>query len=268
VRTGEDRSFDFRFDTFIKNFKLKSSEALYSLKALESDGWLTFNEKAFMPPMVGFTTNKRQLYEFYHHYPQYEELLTTLLRTYEGIFDFPVFITESQIGRLLRKKEADIKKLLTEVRAFRIIQYTPQNEEPQILFCRNRVAPEDLHFNLAEYNKRKEAFIARVETMVAYLHTDRCRSQFINEYFGDAATPPCRICDTCLRPKASSLSPEEFEAISTSITACLRQASLHPHELMQQLPGISKEKARRVLDFLQAEQKIMVNGQGQMTLPY
>ena len=268
VRTGEDQSFDFRFDTFIKNFSLKSTEALYSLKALESDGWLTFSEKAFTPATVCFTTNKRSLYDFYHHYPQYEEVLTTLLRTYEGIFDYPVFISESTIARLLRKKEAEVKNLLTEIRAFRVIQYTPQNEEPQILFRRNRVAPEDLHFNLAEYHKRRDAFIARAEKMIAYIGTERCRSQFLNEYFGDATTPPCGICDTCLRPKTTALSPEEFEVITMSITTCLRQAPLHPQELLQQLPGVPKEKARRVLDFLQAEQKIIVNGQGQMTLAY
>jgi ATP-dependent DNA helicase RecQ len=264
VRSGEDRSFDFRFDTFVRNFKLDSTQALYSLKALESDGWLTFSEKAFMPATVSFTTNKRALYDFYHHYPQYEELLTTLLRTYEGIFDYPVLINEGFIGRLLRKKEEEIKKLLTEVRGLRVIDYTPQNEHPQVAFHKNRPAVEDLRINLEAYNKRKEAFIARVNTMVAYVQTERCRSQFINEYFGDAKTPPCRICDNCRRTKAAEINQEEFNAIAASITTRLRQAPLRPHELLEQLPGVPKEKARRVLDFLQAEQKISVNGQGQM----
>ena len=264
VHTGEGMRYDFRFDTFTKNFKLQSTEALYGLKALESDGWITFSEKAFMPATLSFTTSKRQLYDFYHHYPQYEELLTTLLRTYEGIFDFPAFINEAAIGRLLRKEEEEVKKLLTEVRAFHIIQYTPQNDSPQVIFHRNRPTPEDLRFNLAEYNRRKEAFVARVAKMVAYVQTDRCRSQYINEYFGDAATPPCRICDNCRKPKTTGLTPEEFTAIAASITARLQQAPLHPHELFEQLQGVQKETARRVLDFLQAEQKISVNGQGQM----
>ena len=264
--TGEDVSFDFRFDTFIKNFGLKSTEALYSLKALEADGWLTFNEKAFTPSSVGFTTKKQSLYEFYHHYPQYEELLTTLLRTYEGIFDFPAFITESAVARIMRRKEEEIKKMLHEVQALRIIQYTPQNDAPQILFRKHRVSAEDLRINLTEYHKRKEAFINRVEKMIAYLHTDRCRSREINEYFGDAATRPCGICDVCLRTKSPELTKEEFESIAHSITHCLQKTPLHLHELMQQLEGIQKEKARRVLNFLQAEQKIWVNGQGQIAI--
>ncbi|HEY1114413.1 MAG TPA: RecQ family ATP-dependent DNA helicase, partial [Chitinophagaceae bacterium] len=84
--------------------------------------------------------------------------------------------------------------------------------------------------------------------------------------FGDPATPPCRICDNCRRPKGADLTPEEFNAIATSITTRLQQAPLHAHELFEQLQGVQKEKARRVLDFLQAEQKIAVNGQGQMTV--
>jgi ATP-dependent DNA helicase RecQ len=268
VHTGEDTSYDFRFDTFTKNFNLNSTETLYCLKALETDGWLTFSERAFTPATVSFTTNKRQLYDFYHHYPQYEELLITLLRTYEGIFDYPAFVNEGFIGRLLRKKEEEIKQWLAEVRALRIIHYTPQNDAPQVIFHKNRVAAEDLRINLTEYHKRKEAFIARVEKMIAYLQTDRCRGQFINEYFGDLNTPPCGICDTCRRSRSQDLTQEEFDAIAASITACLKQAPLHAHELMQQLSGIQKEKARRVLDFLQAEQKISVNGKGQMTINY
>src|SRR3982750_4902491 len=38
--TGEYQAFTFRFDEFIRNFKLNANEALYSLKALEQDGWL------------------------------------------------------------------------------------------------------------------------------------------------------------------------------------------------------------------------------------
>jgi ATP-dependent DNA helicase RecQ len=47
VYTGEGQSLPFQFETFIKNFGLNTNEALYSLKALESDGWMDFNERSF-----------------------------------------------------------------------------------------------------------------------------------------------------------------------------------------------------------------------------
>jgi ATP-dependent DNA helicase RecQ len=84
--TGEYKSFNFRFDEFIRNFRLNSNEALYALKALESDGWLELNEKSFTPSTLVFTTSKKELAEFERHYSQHEPLLTSLLRSYEGIF--------------------------------------------------------------------------------------------------------------------------------------------------------------------------------------
>ena len=112
--TGEYKSFDFRFDDFIRNFKLNSTEALYALKALEQDGWIDFNEKSFSPATVAFTCSKEQLYEFQKNYSKHEPLTTTLLRTYEGIFDFPAFVSEKLLERLLQVDAADIKKRITD----------------------------------------------------------------------------------------------------------------------------------------------------------
>jgi ATP-dependent DNA helicase RecQ len=151
INTGQDKSYTFHFDAFIRNFKLNSQTALYSLKALESDGWLDFNEKNFAPATLVFTTSKKGLYEFQKSHPQHEEILTYLLRTYEGIFDFPGFISELLIAKLLKKDEAEIKKQLKTIASFGIIQYIPQNTEPQIIFRKNRVAAEHLAFNLMQY---------------------------------------------------------------------------------------------------------------------
>jgi ATP-dependent DNA helicase RecQ len=260
--TGEDTSYNFQFTDFIRNFQLNTQEALYALKALENDGWLVFNEKSFLPSTIVFTINKQQLYEFQRNYPQYEPLLTTLLRTYEGIFDYPVFVTEKNIAYLLRKTEAEVKQLLMTVTAFRIIQYTPQNDAPQIIFKKHRVRVEDLFLDLTQYEKRKAVFIERVEQMINYTNITSCRSQYLNTYFGDH-TKACGICDNCLKSKALPLSKEEFALIHQKITSVLQIAPQLPEQLIQQL-GIGKEKAWQVLTFLQAEHKISVDKHGQL----
>jgi ATP-dependent DNA helicase RecQ len=264
--TGEDTSFTFQFADFIRNFKLNSQEVLYALKALESDGWLQFNEQSFKPATVAFTTNKRQLYEFQQSYPEHEALLTTLLRTYEGIFDYPVFISERNIAYLMRKEEADIKQALQTLTAFRILQYTPQNDAPQIIFKKHRVNVADLFIDLTKYEQRKVAFTDRVKQMVSYTSISTCRSQYINTYFGDAVTKPCGICDNCLKAKTSPLSKEEFGLISQKITSLLAQASLAPEQLLTQLKSIEKEKAWQVLNFLQAENKVRIDKNGLLVI--
>jgi len=268
ANTGRDTTYTFQFDEFIRNFKLKSFESLYALKALESDGWLYFNEKNFTPSTIQFTTTKQQLYDFQRAHPLSENLLTTLLRTYEGIFDFPAFISEKLLAQLLKKEEVEIVKQLKDIAAFRVIQYHPHVDEPQIVFCKNRVTVEDLTLNLTLYNKRKEAFVKRVEKIIAYTKHTECRSSFINNYFGDEAVRECGICDNCLLKKATALTPEEFELISQKIIQYLINEPLQTASLITKLNGIKKEKAWKVLAFLQAENKITVDKNGSVQLTF
>lgn len=264
--TGEYRSFNFRFEEFIRNFKLNSTEALYALKALESDGWIEFNEKNFTPSTLVFTTSKKELHEFQKSYPQQEPLLTTLLRSYEGIFDFPAFISENVIARLMKKDEIDIKLQLQTVASFGLISYTPQNEEPQIVFRKNRVPVQDLILNTSLYNKRKAAFIQRVQTMIGYVKESHCRSGFISIYFGDTNAKDCGICDHCLRKKTLKLSAEEFQNIVSVISQHLSQKQLTAPQLLNEIKNITKEKVWKVIEFMQAEDKIKVNERGLLSL--
>ncbi|MFL5728313.1 MAG: ATP-dependent DNA helicase RecQ, partial [Cytophagaceae bacterium] len=264
--TGEYRSFDFHFDEFIRNFKLKSTEALYALKALEQDGWLDFNEKNFSPSTLVFTSSKNRLQEFQSSHPQHEPLLTTLLRTYGGIFDFPAFISEHLLARLMKKNEPDIRSQLQTIASFGVISYTPQNEEPQIVFRKNRVPAEELLFNIAPYQKRKDAFIRRVEKMIGYIDTGGCRSRYTSNYFGDAEAKDCGICDNCIEKKSTPLSVEEFENISGLIHHRLSQKPLTAPQLLEEIGSIKKEKAWKVIQFMQAEKKIQVSEDGILSL--
>ncbi len=264
IYTGQDVSYNFRFEDFIKKFNLDSYTALYSLKALEQDGWLDFNEKSFAPSTVVFTTSKTALYEFQKAHPELENLLTTLLRTYGGIFDFPAFVSERLLAQLLRIKEEEVKQQLHRAASFHTINYTPQNDAPQIIFRKNRVATEELKLNLTNYKKRKEVFIKRVEKILAYTNAEQCRSEFINQYFGDNDARTCGICDNCLKARKTDLSSEEFETIKNKILELVQNIPITTTELLVQLNGVKKEKAWRVLDFLQAEQKIYVTEDGQV----
>jgi ATP-dependent DNA helicase RecQ len=262
AQSGQDESFNFKFDAFIRNFNLNVYQALYSLQALESDGWLEYNEKAFTPSTLVFTTSKERLYEFYKSHPEYENTLITLLRTYEGVFDFPAFISETLLVKLLQKEEKEIKEQLLKISSYGIIRYITQNDAPQIIFRKNRVMANDLRINLTAYNKRKEVFMQRVKTMIQYIQSSSCRSYFIGHYFSDKSAKECGICDTCLNKKRQSLPAEEFASIALAITSHLVQQGLTADELCKTLQPLQKEKTWQVIQFLQAEKKIKVDSKG------
>ena len=265
--TGEGNYFDFDINDFVKKFKLNTHTAVYALKALEQDNWLALNEQVFLPSKIKFTTSKEALYDFEKNHPELEPAIKALLRGYEGIFDFPTSISEMVLIRLLKKDIEEIKKDLFQLHRFGIIQYEPQKDSPQLYFPRNRVSVEALSVNMDLYHKRKEKFIARVKNIVQYVQElMTCRSKMIGSYFGDNKLHNCKVCDNCLRQKKIHIDEKEFEKISGRILTVLGPQPLPSKELMDQLGAIKKEKAWKVIEFLQAENKLEVDNAGWVRL--
>ncbi len=260
--TGENTAFDFQYDVFVRNFKLNAFDTIYVLKALEQDGWIIFNERNYSPSTLVFHTSKERLQEFQIRYPQHEVLVTTLLRTYSGILDYPAMISENFLARQLRSSEEGIRQQLKAIAGFGIIQYAPQQEKPTIFFQKHRVPSEELSFKMGPYEKRKNLFIERMEKMISYAETKSCRSVYINVYFGDEEARPCGICDNCLNAVSGDISPQEFKKYAALITEHLYKNPSTGKELIASLKGLKKEKAWKIIAFLQAENKVYADSMG------
>jgi ATP-dependent DNA helicase RecQ len=264
---GEGRYYDFDISDFLRKFKLESNTVLYSLKALEQDGWLSFNEQVFLSSQVRFTTDKNYLYQFEQSHPLHEPLLKTLLRAYEGIFDLSVNVSEKVIAGLLKKDAEVIKQQLTELNRLGLIEYQPQKDKPQLYFVKPRIKTEQLSIDMIAYNQRKEQYNKRCRQMIRFVkEIHECRSHIIGVYFGDSSIKNCGICDNCLNQKKIILSPEEFEALHHRILNLVKYESLATKDLLQKLGAVKKEKAWKVIEFLQAENKIEMDTSGWVRL--
>lgn len=267
VPLGEpaDSSYDFDLADFLQKFNLKSNVVLPALKMLEQEAYLAFNEQVFTPSRVQVTAGREELFRLEKDNPPLDALLKSLLRSYEGILDQPVFISEKMLAGLARM---NLEKLVANLRilgAMNFIHYDAKKEKPQLVFTRPRMRNTELEFDIAAIGERKEKYRARVQMMRRYLEEQyECRSRMIGAYFGDLQVSPCGICDNCLRQKATVLSKEEFNHLHIRILSLVNESPLSPGELIDRLPGIGKEKAWKVIHFLQAERKIQVNEKGKV----
>ncbi len=267
--SGQGEYYDFDITDFLKKFKLASHTTLYSLKALEQDGWLSFNEQVFLPSSAMFTTGKDYLYAFENANPKLEPVIKTLLRAYEGIFDHSAPISEKMMAGLLKLDAEEVKNQLLQLEQAGLISYEPQKDTPQLYLLRPRIKAEDIQINMVAYNKRKEQFQQRVKQMADYVKEEAtCRSRIIGSYFGDNNIRSCGICDNCLKQKALTLSKEEFETLHHRIINLIKYEQLHIKDLLLKLNGIKKEKAWKVIEFLQAENKIEMDETGFVKLKY
>ena len=267
VGSGEGDYYDFDLSDFLKKFKLVGHTTLYSLKSLEQENLLTFNEQVFNPSTVVFTTDKNQLRNIENENVKLDNIIKTLLRAYEGIFDQPAPISEKMMAGLLKIDYEEVKKQLHLLHTMGIIAYQPQKDTPQLFLSINRIKAEDVRIDMAAYINRKEQFQRRMKQMLEFVdESTACRSQVIGFYFGDEKIKACGICDNCLRQKASILSKEEFETLHHRIINLIKLEPLHTKDLLLKLNGVKKEKAWKVIEFLQAENKISVNKTGLVSL--
>ncbi len=263
--SGEGSNFDFDLSAFAAAFKINILTATYVIKTLEQEDVLSFNEVFFKPSTLVFTCDKNQLCAFEQQYPQLEPMIKGLLRSYEGIFDFPATINESELAKFIQKKLPDIQKELTQLHRLGLIDYSPRKDKPQITLLQNRMYADSFAINLTDYLKRKENFKNRIELIISYVKEPViCRSRMIAEYFNDAGLKACGICDNCINQANLVISTQEFEMIAGKIFDQIDKQSVMPKELMKKLTSINKDKFWKVTDYLLAEKKIIITKEGQI----
>lgn len=261
--SGEGVSYDLDISTFTTAFKLSLLPTTYAIKALEQDDVLSFNEIIFKPSTVLVTAGRDDLTEFEKIHPELEPLIKGLLRSYEGIFDFPAMINEAQLAKFLRKDIATVKKELKQLHEYGIIMYSPQNEKPQVTLLKNRMYADSYAVNTTTHLQRKISFEQRIAAMLDFVKdTQSCRSKLIAAYFNAPVTKNCGICDNCINQKALTISTEEFERIATAIIQLVKDSPLPVKDIQQHLKTVKKEKLWKVIDYLIAENKITADKEG------
>lgn len=261
--SGEGITYDFDITGFIKNFKLDAYTVNSVLKILEQEDLITYSEQFFSPSTAFFTSDKITLNSLEQSYPQLDVVVKGLLRSYDGIFDFPSAINETQLAKFIHISRVQLIKILYELKSMAIIDFIPQTESPQIYFLQNRVRAADLMVNEKNISKRKQAFKKRLDAMLSFATNKRqCRSAMIAKYFNDYSVRRCGVCDNCISAKQIQLTSEEFETISAGIKGYSGGELLSPDDLFSKLSSFSQNKIWKVLVYLQEENIIFVDNEG------
>jgi len=265
--SGEGISYDFDIAAFAENFKFNILNATYGIKALSQEDLVSYNEVFFKPSTLVFTVSKNDLYEFEQQQPLLEPVIKGLLRSYEGIFDYPATIYESLLAGFLRTSIDDIRSKLALLHQYGIVHYQPQNDKPQLLLLKNRMYSDDFKINSKDILARKENYTNRVNAMVGYVSDKKsCRAVMIGNYFNDNKITACGICDNCINNKINSISSEEFKIISDTIRESLKKNTLGINDIEKKLKDHKRQHIRTVINFLMAENIITADKEGKINL--
>ncbi|MBS4042744.1 MAG: RecQ family ATP-dependent DNA helicase [Chitinophagaceae bacterium] len=267
IGIGEGSYYDFDLIDFVKKFKLDSQLVLHVLKTLEQEEHISFNEQIFVPAKVEVLVDKNILQHIETTHPTVEKTLKTLLRSYAGILNNEIAVSEKQLAKVSHQSLEKINDDLKQLKQLGIIQYHAKKETPQIYFINNRADVNSLHINHESYFKRKKAFEKRLSQFLKYIgEQHQCRAKMIADYFNAPTNKDCGICDNCLSKKKTSISKKELEFITEAIKNSLSEKPKLITTVVKELKQINKVKLLEVVSFLQDQNIIQVNPEHKLLL--
>ncbi|NBB20384.1 RecQ family ATP-dependent DNA helicase [Runella sp. CRIBMP] len=268
VGGGELEYFDFDLQTFTGTFGLPASETHYAIKLLEEEGFLQLSDAYNSSSKIHIVVDNRALYDLQLKYPQYDSFIKLLLRMYGGeIFTQFVNISESVIAQKHYIMEPDVVKMLQSLHDLGVLVYEKQRDKPQLSFLTPRYDADMLPINALAIQEKHRADLERIEAVANYVqHSTRCRTQLLQQYFGEHTDERCGICDNCLAKKKKTPSNPENGKLKAEILRLLNLSPLTPQQLVASF-GIKNEQAAiDTIRELLEDEVVVYEGEGTLRL--
>ena len=196
--TGMGRQLKFDIGAFCRHFHLQLSSVFYAVKYIERAGHWTFCEDMDIQTRVQVTVDRTALYGLELPDSRMVPLLETLMRSYTGLFSYPVSIDEEYVAGKSGLTVPELRQLLYGLAVNHVIKYIPSDQSDVIFIHHDRLHEGNVDLAPKRYEMLRTVFHERVETMLSYVtEEDECRSRYLLRYFGQEESSDCGRCDIC-----------------------------------------------------------------------
>lgn len=266
ISYGEDtqETFQLNFNNFCNTYKLKGMLTYNALKILDQHSVLTLTENYNKQATVQFTATKPTLNQYLSTHHKLVPIIQTLLRTYGGIFEFPIKINTVLLSKKINIDENTIIQALEKLQKDEIIDYTAQNSDLEITFLVPREDDQTINYFSKKVKELQQVKVNNIEAMLQYINNDSvCRNVQLLAYFGEKKKR-CGKCDVCLS-KGPSTNSSIIDLVASEIIIKLKATNLSSRELIQLLP-YKQDVVLETLQSLLEDNKIDINTQNKYTL--
>lgn len=242
--------YDFSLREFCATYKLPLLPAHNALKILDLAGYIEYTDEIDNRSRLMFTIYRDDLYH-YNFEKEYEQLVSTILRLYTGIFTNYATIDEEDIALRLNVSRRDVYEKLKALAKRNIIDYIPHKKTPLIAYTQVRVDKKYLTIPRVVNEERKERFAVRIQAMSEYAEqNEACRSRLLLSYFGEKDSKDCGQCDICLAKNNPKLTDKYFEEIAIVVKKLLVDKELSLEFVVNSLPQYPSKNVTSVIRFL------------------
>ena len=108
-----------------------------------------------------------------------------------------VFLSPTSLSRMTELDSTAVSRALKELSKLKNFDYVPPFRGRATHMLERKKAFDLLGIDFAELDRRKEAEYEKLERVIRYARTRKCRQVEILDYFGDLGKAPCGNCDNC-----------------------------------------------------------------------
>lgn len=248
---GEQMVFTIDPSRLAEASGLSLSVVLSSLRLLEKEGYLVYQDDSYMPAQVIFRLPYREVYGFMVRKAEYQPVIEGILRSYPGIFEEFKIFRFAEVAKRAGISMPEVERKVRKLHELEILDFIPATDLPRITLLTGFQNPESLIFSQEVYGFLKKCARARMEAMLNYLQSDHvCRSRQLLAYFGETDVSDCGDCDVCRKAKKLYFTTTELQKAASMLNGVLAQGVPHKPEVI--LAALQFAVNRRNLDLLRA----------------
>jgi ATP-dependent DNA helicase RecQ len=249
VGSEHGTGYDFVLHDFCKQYDLDHLEVFHAMKKLEDEKLIQLNDAFSSRSAVFIPIAHNDLYKFQIANIQFDLILKGLLRTYGGeLFTQFTAISEYKLSKFTKYSETRVKEYLFKLQKQGIIIYSPQKDKPQLVFITPRQDAGKLSIDHKSLAQKKRNDLSKLEFMITYTQEARiCRTNMIQDYFGEEINEECGICDACVEKRRSSHTGKNGEDTKGQILNLLK---IQPLSLEEIVGKTTPENPKKVLEVI------------------
>jgi ATP-dependent DNA helicase RecQ len=260
---GIYEEFMFNLNQFCNYYKLPVLKVYNSLQFLDRQSIISLSQEFSEKAQVQFLIPSKEVIRYISLNPNDDEILTTLLRTYPGIFDLQTNINTSFIAKKSNSSEEKVLNLLEKLKNSHSIYYQSQQNESKITFL--EVREDDKTINRISKHLEKQNLLKQkqLRSVIQFVSdADNCKNKMLLSYFGENTKKDCGICSYCTQKKSVKINHEDLK---NKIQVVLSKGAMTSRQLIEVL-NTDESEILKVLKLMLENNSIAINATNQYIL--
>jgi len=251
---GFGESYSFSLNNFAQHYKFPIIKTVNALQFLDRQGIISLTNEFSEKVNLQFILPSKEIIRYTSLHPQEEAIVTTILRTYTGIFEIGSAINLELIAKKAATTTEKVIETIENLEKNNCVISQFQNNDSSIVF--NEVREDDLTINrISKFlEHQNELKMVQFKSVANYITNETtCKSKLLLNYFDEKNTTDCGNCSFCItkNKKDSHLSLKE-------IINCLKENALTSKEIESKI-NLTTEETIFALQILLEKDVIAIN---------